>query len=388
MTKFLKGRFHMSEMPSTEGMFLPQKLLLHKDPLNQFLETGTAFPIAFDIDLTNSCNHNCPMCNGAREENRVDPTSHNIDRVREILSEMAERGSKAVTFGGGGDPSVYPHYKEALQHAHKVGLDVGTYTNGQALTRSLMETMVECCTWMRVSLDADGPEIYEIAHGMPASAFQRVLTNIKTLIEIRREKKREDKLTISTCYLIGPKTLKGVNKATGMSKDMGVDYIRIRPYFQRPGDERTRLEVDETIKILEGCKKDHETENFKVTFPSYKMDWMDNRERGRKYKKCYGVHFMASITPDGTVYPCCQLKERCHKLGNIYDKNFSEIWDTEKRQGISDEINFKVCPNPCNFEQQNELLWDLKESGVSLAEFEKSKGWDFTEADFTHVNFI
>ncbi|MGA1870294.1 MAG: radical SAM/SPASM domain-containing protein [bacterium] len=369
-----------------KGLFTPYKILFHKNKIIELQKTGTTFPVAFDIDLTNMCNHKCPLCNGSREAGARDCTHQNFDRLKDLIREIKQLGACSVTFGGGGDPSVYPHFTEALRFTKAQGLDIGVYTNGQALNEESMSALVECCTWIRVSLDADGPQIYEIAHGVPGTIFFQIVDNIQQLVNIK--KARHSDVTIGTCYLIGPKTIPGVYRGTQISHDLGVDYIRIRPYFQKPGDRRTVIEIDDTLKILEKCK-DFETDSFTVSYPHYRIEWMDDKNRIRKYKKCYGVHFMASVTPDGNVYPCCHFKNiPGMEIGNIHTQSFKKIWYKESRKNLSNTLRFTHCPNPCNFEKHNEFLGDFMESHLPLDEYLTHNALEEPHQAGIHKNFL
>lgn len=371
-------------------IFTEDKLLFHKDKIKEFQETGVTFPVAFDIDLTNLCGHRCPHCCGSRnisrEDKGTDSTHQDFERLKRLLSEIKELGGRSVTYAGGGDPSLYPHFTEILRYTKSLGLDIGMYTNGHILKEECLDAMIDCCAWIRVSLDADSPEIYEIAHGMPGKVFFTVVNNIRRLIE--RKKAKQKNVTISTCFLIGPKTLKAAYGAAKLSRELDVDHIRIRPYFQMPGDDRTRLQINETFKFLEKCKE-LETEGFKVSYPMHRVEWMDDKNRVRKYKKCYAVHFLASITPDENVYPCCNMKDKpITSLGNIKEKSFKDVWYNENRKSISDKIDFRLCPNPCNYEKQVKFLWDIIESGKPFDEYCKEKNLTPPQQKGIHKNFL
>ncbi len=316
----------------------------------------------------------------------MDKTHQDFERLKKLLAEIKELGGRSVTYAGGGDPSLYPHLAEVLRYTKSMGLDIGMYTNGHILKEECLDAMIDCCTWIRISLDADGPQMYQITHGVPGQIFFTVLNNIKRLIEKRKAK--QSKVTIATCFLIGPKTLHGAYRATKLSKELGVDYIRIRPYFQKPGDDSTRIEIDETLKLLEKCKE-LETENFKVSYPRHRFEWMDDKNRVRKYEKCYAVHFLSSITPDGNVYPCCYMKNRpVTSIGNIKEESFKDIWYKESRKNISDKIDFRFCPNPCNYERHVKLLWDIIESGRPVHEYCEEMGLEQPEQEGLHKNFF
>ena len=38
------------------------------------------------------------------------------------------------------------------------------------------------------------------------------------------------------------------------------------------------------------------------------------------------------ICPDGTVLPCCMVNEKKYAMGNMFEKDFQEIWNGVKYQ--------------------------------------------------------
>ena len=108
--------------------------------------------------------------------------------------------------------------------------------------------------------------------------------------------------------------------------------------------------------------------NSKFECNSYKLDDLivDVKNYGRHYKECIGSQFQPCIGADGHVYVC--TNHRGHKkysYGNIYESNFSEIWNNlEKRKEIMNNINKKEkfcnCTQLCKPHESNKILWSIK----------------------------
>ena len=82
------------------------------------------------------------------------------------------------------------------------------------------------------------------------------------------------------------------------------------------------------------------------------------------YDKCYGIDFIAVIDSDGSVSACTGMwKNPKAVYGNLYETNFKDIWQSERRMEVRRYINEEVDNNKCYMCRQhviNEFLWKLK----------------------------
>jgi len=317
-------------------IFRSDKILSHIDRVKDWLEGKNPPPITMEIDLTNRCNNDCPKCIGFRQP-LVD-----LKYPKRIIREIAGFGIRGLIFSGGGEPLLHPEFTDCVVYAKNLGLDVGVISNGLAMTEKVAEQIKPFCTWIRISLDADGPTMHEKTHGVKG-AFKKTVENIKTLV------KAKGKATIGVGYLTGKDTVKGMVKATKLCKDLGVDYIQFRPFHY----EFTPIE-----KELEKCLK---VEGIKVLTSKHKYDSMKRKDFGRSYDRCYGQQFASVITATGKMYVCCHFRSMArYYLGSIYKKSLAEIWNSrQRRKAIKNIGNFKDCPPLCRCNTFNQILWSI-----------------------------
>lgn len=359
------------------------KLLNHLDRILEWEKSGTTYPILVNITLTNNCNHKCPLCTS---RDFLDKRTLSYEQVKDIILQLKTVGVKAIGLGGGGDPTCHPNLKEVIEFIAQNDLEVSLTTNGQLLTAEIIDAAIKNCTWIRVSLDSDSPTMFKRMHGMDEAAFYQVIGNISKLVKAKR--KLQSETVIGVTYLIGSHTVEGVYNATALVKKLGVNYIRIRPFFtwdgakkngksnkdptipisfsKRDGSQRVfppksvrESNAEEIFKELERCKE-LEDETFSVSYPKDRFKTISGRLE-RIHKLCYVHHFTTVISADSKLYPCCMLEDNAkYCLGNLNEKSFKEIWISEERKKSYGEINFSDCPNPCMLEKHNELLWAIK----------------------------
>ncbi len=127
---------------------LPAKLLRCR----AVIQDGRIVPYHLQFTITNACNADCPWCCCARVDRRVEMTTA---EAKAVLSAFAALGTRAVSFTGGGEPTVHAGFGEILAHTTALGLAAGLATNGLRWDEegSVPSIFARTLTWCRVSVD-------------------------------------------------------------------------------------------------------------------------------------------------------------------------------------------------------------------------------------------
>jgi radical SAM protein with 4Fe4S-binding SPASM domain len=123
-------------------------------------------------------------------------------------------------------------------------------------------------------------------------------------------------------------------------------------------DYKEMMELENEIKALE-------TEDFKIYFRGHAMEKL---EQSRGYTHCWALPFMVYIDEKGSVYSCGRISGREDlQYGNLYQKSFCEIWDSEERRNAVDKIFHmnldENCGKLCRMDEMNQYLQELKTPG-------------------------
>jgi MoaA/NifB/PqqE/SkfB family radical SAM enzyme len=350
----------------TKDLYSQYKLLKHLDRLTMLKEKGFSCPIFVDFSITNVCSHNCPLCISFEDRKKgKDGTMVDYNEAKRVINQLKNGDVKAVYLTGGGDPSCHPDLEKIIRFIKEKDIEVSLTTNGDNLSKSAIETITECCSWMRVSLDADGPKIYKKTHGMNEASFNQVISNMSALVDTR--KKQNSELVIGASYLLGPHTIPGIYNAAKLCKEVGINYIRFRPFFESMSDENKpsldfvknnalkKEDIDEMLNQFKKCKELND-DNFSASYPANRVDSIHGDVQ-LGYKKCYAAHVMAALDANLGLYPCCVLRYNSkYCLGNLKENSFEELWFSEKRKQIHDIIDLNDCPKPCQYDSHNKLL--------------------------------
>jgi GTP 3',8-cyclase len=337
--------------------FSSDKILKHLDRVNSWLEGKNPPPVTVELDMTNLCNHRCPECSGWYFQNRgKDKLSWAL--AAKIIRQLAREKIRGLIFTGGGEPLCHPDILRAVKLANKLKLDIGFITNGSLISRENAQVLLQCCTWLRVSLDAASAATFARVHGLDGKAFDKVVSNIRLLTQMKKELK--SKTVIGVGYLTCDYTRDKMLEASRLCKGLGVDYLQFRP-LQIHNRGAFEYHLADLEQVIRDCALES-TPSFKVLYSQHKYEMMKDKKYGRNYGTCYGHQFAAVIAADAKMYLCCHMRGH-HKycIGDLSKKSFKEIWGSQQRKTVTENIDFKDCLPLCRGNTFNQILWNIRQ---------------------------
>jgi MoaA/NifB/PqqE/SkfB family radical SAM enzyme len=293
-------------------------------------------PVHVLLVLSDLCNQNCSFCayrdpgysssqlfhiDGDYNPNRKLP----FKKVQEILQDCASMGVKAVSFTGGGEPTVHPQFQDSVDEATRLGLKYGLITNGVLLSKF----DVSMASWIRISLDAAKPETYAKIRQVPGGHFHKALESI-----------RKHKCGVG--FVVTNDNWREVKEAALLAKSLGASNIRIAGQFNEGG-----LSIYSNYSVIARLCKETESlsgDGFTVHNNLGRLESLTP-----KHPFCGYQYLTTYIGADQNMYRCCVYAYNPHGLiGSVKEKRFSEAWA---------EANLKLdateCRN-CNFIGINE----------------------------------
>lgn len=340
--------------------FSSDKILAHIDRIYKWLKTGISCPITFELDMTNLCNNKCPWCFGFYDKDNKD--SLNFKEAKSIIYQIKEFGGKGLTFTGGGEPLCNPDTIKAVEYAKKIGLDIGFITNGTQINEKISKILLESCTWIRISLDAASPKMFRFTHGLDGKAFDRVVDNIRLLVN--EKKKIKSKCILGVGYLTCQETKEEIYKFASFCQDLKVDYAQFRPLLPTFNNNKVDYSQNAQTAIIKEIEKGLRLskDGFNVLYSKHKYDCMNNGEVTRPYDICYGHHFATVVAADKKMYICCHFRGvEKYCIGDLSKNTLREIWHSKKRKQVYETIDLKDCIPLCRCNTFNTILWNIKQ---------------------------
>ncbi|MBR5060241.1 MAG: radical SAM protein [Clostridia bacterium] len=322
-----------------------EKILHHIDKLDHFFGAQKTLVVT-ELDLTNKCNNNCPLCVGVKE-NGSELTWDEIEMIARGLKDLENRG---VIVSGGGEPLLHPRFIDALELLKNSGMELGLNSNGLALDEEKAEAIAKFCSYFRISLDAGTPEMYKKTHGMPEKSFRKVCENIKLMADVK--KRTGSAVSFTVGFLTGKETLGDMEAFVALCKECGAGAAQFRPFT---GDN-----TDVTDEILR-LKEKYEDDSFRVAASFQKYRNFD--EKGcRSYGRCRGMFFSTVITADCKLFGCLHHRQEPDFLiGDMRGENktLEEAWSSYRKWQVYENIDVSKCPPYCRNDSFNRVLEEL-----------------------------
>ncbi len=337
------------------------KLLFHVSRVNDWLKGENIYPIYAEISPSGACNHRCTYC--ALDFMEYQARFLDKGTLKNTLAEMASLGLKSIMYAGEGEPLLHTDIGEIINHTKKAGIDVALTTNGVLLKKDLIENTLGSIAWIKVSINGGSKETYARIHKTGPDNFDKVIENMSYAAQERRRKGYNCALGMQLILL--PENRHEAELLAQRAKDIGMDYLVIKPYSQHPLSKTTRykdIKYNDYLHLA-GKLERFNTHDFTVIF---RLNTMKKWDEGRRnYRQCLALPFWSYIDAGGDVWGCsAYLNNENFKYGNIYETTFQKIWEGEKRQKslrwTEEELDINQCRLNCRMDEINRYLWQLR----------------------------
>lgn len=317
------------------------KMLYHLDRIQQYIRDGDTYPLFMEVNLTSKCNLNCEWCISANF-NRKD--SIKTDSLINFLKEYHNLGGKAITFSGGGEPTLHPDFIKISVEASHIGLELGLMTNG-VYPKTYTDIIGKYFKWARFSLDTINCGKYKKWKGI--DKVEQVLQNIKSLKEypirtgincnIHKEHSLDDVIEL-TKLIHSPFSLH-IDESSRIA-----DYIQFRPILPRYFKNETGGINEEVWDWLENYEIGRNSYVF-VSEDKY-MDLISNDSFN--FSSCEGHFFEPVLDANGDICVCMyHPNDKRFVFGSIYEQSFEEIWKSDRRKKVIDFVRKLDYTNEC-----------------------------------------
>tara|TARA_A100001388_G_C28764732_1_gene499999 strand:+ start:432 stop:1589 length:1158 start_codon:yes stop_codon:yes gene_type:complete len=344
--ELLEKRFLKQYSDETSSSILGfNKLLYHPEKLVGVKNRTNVFPITATLSVGNYCNHGCKWCSTAyfREStaNKI-----NYSKISSWLEKASKRGLKGVGYVGNGEPLAFKLFADLANKVAELNLDQGIFTNGFFVDK-YEEILLNHFTYVRISLDAGSKEVHSLLHDTKITDYDKIISNLKNLIEKRGNRKNP---TVGVQFATHQQNINDLEKCARMCVDIGVDYLSIKPVFNRGtvGDKiekntLTQKDFDDVYRRVAS----YENADFKVFYRPQQVIAEENQQNMLVYKKCFASFFGINLYENGDITGCGPHHV---KIGDL-DTDLDTLENNIKE--LVDKLDLVKCPSGCRYHPMN-----------------------------------
>jgi len=318
------------------------KLSWHYDRVAAWEAGERIAPVSVDMSLTRACSAMCSFCYAMMQESQA-RSSIKESHALNLLDDFAEMGIRSVSLVSDGESTISKAYVPFIQHAAKLGINIGNATNAWEWEPEKIEAVLPHITWLRFTVAAGRPESYaKIMYKGPehTQVFDRAMSHIRYAVELKRKKNLG--VTLGIQMVLMPDLKDEILPFAKLGLDLGVDYAVIKHCSD---DEQGTLGIDysqyEALHPLLEQAESMSNEQTKVI-----VKWSKIKEGDKPtYQRFYGPQFLLQISGSGLVAPSGMFfNARYSKLhiGNFTEERMKDIWKSDRYWRV---MNYLASPH-------------------------------------------
>jgi len=334
----MKNKDNSIDTKEGELILDSHKLSYHYDRVEAWENGERIAPVCVDMALTRACGAMCSFCYAMVQEPQERATIKTKEAL-ELLDDFAEVGVRGVSLISDGESTLSKAYVPFIQHAAKIGIDVGNATNGWEWEPNKIDEVLPYLKWVRFTVAAGNPESYSkimFKNSEHTPVFDRAMKHIKYAVNLK--KKLNLKVTLGIQMVLLPEFKDEIIPFAKLALDLGVDYGVIKHCSD---DEFGTLGVDyskyeEMYSLLAEAEK-MSNDDTKVI-----VKWSKIKDKGLpSYNRFYGPQFLLQISGSGLVAPSGMFfnaRQSKFHMGNFADERFIDIFKSDRYWKIMDYL--------------------------------------------------
>lgn len=279
-------------------------------------------PVTLDVEPNNDCNFSCPHCqvtHWAKQRKHLEAKS--FERLLGQFPRLAR-----IKLQGMGEPLLNRQLPEMLRMGEARGITMTFFTNGAVMSPAVAEQLAALKNaGITFSVDGATKETFEAIR--VGGDFQKVKANLRRLVELRGARKEPE------IHVWAVATRRNVTELVGivrLAAELGADGITIQLFLtdwgkpeMRERNDRARVAPDDPALRAALQEADRASRESGIPLTVFRENFLSKR------RPCPWPWTSAYVAGNGDVVPCCILADSdTVKMGNVFERDFSEIWNS------------------------------------------------------------
>jgi len=289
-----------------------------------------SLPRSLNLELNNYCNLTCPSCPTNVNSSKRKKGQMGLSDARTIFNKIKEKVI-SVALGGNGEITLLRNIDHYIVSAKNTGLVIAAESNFNCDKKMIKKLFTSGPDIVNVSLDGATSKTYEKYR--KGGNFDKVVNNMIYLSQLKK-KNKTNKPVVQWQMIVNKYNEGEIDKVKQMYKSLGVNKLRLSLPFIPGGDHYFFQDNFEIVNRLS-----------KEFFPKNKEKYGIRSETS--LLTCYQPYSELQVLYNGTVIPCCRLREKNIIMGNLLKSPLEEIWNNSEfvffRKQLKSQGKDKSC---------------------------------------------
>ncbi len=250
------------------------KLIYHPEMVSRWLNGENIYPIEMEISPSGACNHRCIFC--AVDYLGYQASFLDKNMILRNVRHLSKCGLKSIICSGEGEPLLNKDMPDIANGIKQCGVDVAMSSNGVLFTKNIAEKCLAAFTWIRFSVASLEEDSYYRIQQAKQGDLERVRRNLQDAVEIKQRKGLHTTLGVQ-CLLL-PENMEHLPAMAQQLRDIGVDYLTIKPYSQHLHSGHTYHIDYEALLNMERELEAFATDDFSIYFRANAMKKMHHEK--------------------------------------------------------------------------------------------------------------
>ena len=311
------------------------------------IESGNNYPLHIRIKPINACNQKCYYCSYRNAAQSLGKDMKITDfipypKMMETIDDIIDMKVKAVTFSGGGEPTIYKGFVGVVAKLAKSPVRFAMLTNGVKLKDMIAYLFASYGSWVRISIDGWDRKSYKKYRG--ADNFDTVMENIMNF--------HSEKCYLGLNIVVLEDNAEHLYDIVKLVSKSEVKTIKISPCVVHDNLKENIFYhsslnkiVDEEIKRIRS--------DFKIPINYTYHDQLCGFEKD--YDWCPNIQMQPVIGADQNIYVC---HDKAYDLplgllASFKDKSFKKAWEESSKFKIDPRED---CKHHCMAHGKNTIL--------------------------------
>lgn len=266
-------------------------------------------PISISIEPTTSCNLRCPECPSGLRSFTRETGMIQQDFFRSTIDQLKD-DLWYLLFYFQGEPYLHTGFLEMVKYASGKGIYTATSTNAHFLNDAAAKATVDSgLDRLIISIDGTSQESYQAYR--VGGELNKVLEGAANIVKWKHTLRSKTPHLIFQ-FLVVAQNEREIATIKEIAKTIGVNEVRLKTaqiYNYKNGSKLIPLNE----KYARYKKQPDGTYILK----------------NKLLNHCWKLWHSSVVTWDGKVVPCCFDKDAQHRMGDLQQHSFADIWQSK-----------------------------------------------------------